>query len=233
MDWQVIEANIATAAAEQGRSLSGVCKEAGLGHSFISNLNKHNNPNPSVKSLTQLAESLDVDLLYLFRPTVTRNDPPKRNRRIDIAALEDTGTRLQDVFRLWCEHQGVVNPAFVHRLRQLNLLDKTQLYLHEEGLYIYAWMGSFYPETLGLWAMQAPGNICGDDDPDPAYARWTMKAWDKVMDENVPRRYGCLVHSRYEPGRPRLEYDCIYAPVTMNEQRYLMMVAVVMDGLVS
>ena len=227
MDWAGIESRVRTVAAEEGRSLSDVLSSAGLNKNWLCSPER----NPTIGSLNSLSKAMGCSPAYLMRQVVPHQPAPKKSARQEIAALKPTGSDIPKVFQLWGEHNGVITPEFMRALDKLDLWSRTQLYAHEEGLYIYGWVGDFYLETLGAWAIEAPGQICGDGDPDPAYAKWCMQVWQKVMDQDLPRRYACQARSSYRTGKPELlNYEAFYAPVIMSGKRHLMMVAQVMEG---
>ena len=195
------------------------------------NLFTKKDPNPTIATVRKAAEFLDCSPSYLMREIIPKREPPARNQRKRLELMEDTGSEIEKAAYLHAKHGGRMTTEFVAEMDRHNFWDYAQLYLYEEGLYIYGWMGGRQIDYLGSWALRAPGQICGERDPDKSYARWTMKVWQQVINAWKPRRYACLVRNGYPGGPACLEYDVLYAPMLIDDKPHLLMVARVMEGL--
>lgn len=182
------------------------------------------NQSPRLATLTEVANALGCSVSNLIRDVIPEHPVPEENEREPIELLANTGSGLEVVTILWQTYEGRLTEGFIKKMDALDLWDRTQVYHCEAAEYRYGWVGGFYLQTLGEWALMAPGRICGPLDPDPVFAEWCKVMWREVMDDWQPRRWDCYVRSDYG-GPAAFRYEGAYYPCVWGDKPALLVVA--------
>ena len=188
---------------------------------------------PSIGTIREIADALGTTPAYLMREIVPDNPLPDTNRRRPLELLENTGSGIEIAVLLWKDFGGRLCPGFVKAMDRLDLWPLSQLYDWEGGLVVYGFRGGKQVEYFGTWALEAPGNVVGERDPDRDYAAWTVELWQGIMESTTPQRHACLVRNCYNEEPSGLGYDAAYLPMLSEDKLKLLMVARTMTGLLA
>jgi XRE family transcriptional regulator, master regulator for biofilm formation len=97
---------------QRGYTLSNLAKKAGISKSYLSNIERNLNKNPSIQVIKNISYVLDVDLVTLLQNETNVEDPISNKELIELAnELKESGIEFQDYktlieFIKWQNKQG-------------------------------------------------------------------------------------------------------------------------------
>lgn len=183
-------------------------KKAGLGQNFAYNVK-----NPGTEQVEKLADVLTVSPGWLAYNNDPEPVPPPNGFHAQSEPLNQPDNVLGAAYAAYKADGGKLEARFFDALEMLGLLEALYLIRCEAGELYYDHIGAFYRKTLGwCWWVEAHGKRVADD-PDQAFAHWSIGRWQRAMQREEPFRDRCLVSSRYTGTLLGWPYDTLVMPI--------------------
>ena len=83
---------------QRGLTLSELAKKAIISKSYLSNIERNINKNPSIQVMEKIAGVLQVDLSMLLKPEIEEVEPPVEEEWLHfIQELKEAGIKIEDI----------------------------------------------------------------------------------------------------------------------------------------
>ena len=83
---------------QRGLTLSELAKRALISKSYLSNIERNINKNPSIQIMEKIAGVLQVDLSMLLKPEIVEVEPPVEEEWLYcIQELKEAGIKIEDI----------------------------------------------------------------------------------------------------------------------------------------
>ena len=90
--------NIYKLRKQRGLTLSELAKKALISKSYLSNIERNINKNPSIQVMEKIAGVLQVDLSMLLKPEIAEVEPPIEEEWLHfIQELKEAGIKIEDI----------------------------------------------------------------------------------------------------------------------------------------
>ena len=90
--------NIYNLRKQSGLTLSELAKRAIISKSYLSNIERNINKNPSIQIMEKIAGVLQVDLSMLLKPEIVEVEPPVEEEWLHfIQELKEAGINIEDI----------------------------------------------------------------------------------------------------------------------------------------
>lgn len=200
--------------AMKARGTNARALSIAAGHKGIVNNWKHKGQKPSIESLGAVCAKMHVDPAWVaYREEPTPVAPPNGfSARSE--PLDDPDTLLGVAYAAWKADNGQLEARFFGALEMIGLQNNMYLLRQNGDDLIYDHIGQFYIKILGwCWWRHAPGTAVGQEDPDPAFANWTLGSYQRAVERSEPARDDCLVVSRYTGTTKGWRYSRLILPI--------------------
>lgn len=199
--------------AMKARGTNANAASKAAGYPGIVNNWKHKGQDPSLGRFRAVCDAIQVDPAWVAFGGKPKPIAPPNGFSAARLDVNQPDTLLGVVHSAWKADNGSLEDRFFDCLELVGLLDALYVLDIENGILKYKSIGTLYIQMLGWqWWVAAPNTAVGEDEPDPAFAGWSLGQYHSAIGDRQARRDHCRVISRYTEQTVGWEYDRIILP---------------------